>query len=996
MSGCEFASSGVQSNRMSPDSRIESNDNVVIIDLRPDLLRVPPLNLKPPTVSRIDSLPLRNRDWKVFERLIVATVRDVLGWRDVREYGVPGEEQHGIDILGYSPSSGEQSLGESQVLTCQCKDVESFTAGNLRAVVDKFNDGYRPLSSRYLSIAVSCITESVPLVEELYRLRILHPNLTIHLWGARQINEMLEDQNLIVRRFFGPSWEEAFCTPVVRADIRSDSVLNRRRLIDFIARAEEASYDRLLSRWLAAGVEGELALELAAEKSVGNFMDVSSKVASPGLYLIEGDFGSGKSVTVERVYQEDLKEFRDGGMLFLPIRVEARQVVNTVENLCEVFLDDLALDSNFPVRLIIDGLDEVGPARAHLILRSAESYVLRRSYCRVIATIRPGVSDTVGAKKILQPLLSADESEALIERVSGVRYARFHQSPAVADAVRRPLFALIAATLSGSGQHLPQSAGGFLDELVGRALRMSDRPQLETQNLLERLAEGVVRLGGSAVPISEIGGNSVVEVILATRLVVKSGRAIKFSLPILEQYFAGLALLRDGAVDRILDDLSVIDRWRYGLVLATTIGSWEQVNRLLAKISSRHPGIAAWVVSEAVPSSSYSTEVGLPPSLECAERVHYSFNCLAKGVPALSEKLHFIEMSGDSAVVGARVEDRHLTVGLKRLNRTGETGFQVLPWEVGLFSRHYRDHDWDLITAGSSFPVDYSAWPWHISLQWMRSGFESLFKNYGVSWRGNSAASAEFHWLLARTLVRESGNSRHKPIHVDRILEVANGFLEDMKEEGFRAIKIDRAAFNIYPDMLREFTEKIERDSSESAWVERPYVVPDALDSGGRWVWNLYTPESMLKLCNQVVMNALLIYQDVCERFLSNLIPTLGLGSLFPVSIQGVLEFSGDPGYEGSPSLGYYALPVQSGQESSVDIKFGPMPAWGDHSALDAIDNSIARNRPAAIGWATTSYSSWSVSVYKERPATRLALKWLNTDLRRLRLMDSRIRSDED
>jgi hypothetical protein len=152
----------------------------------------------------------------------------------------------------------------------------------------------------------------------------------------------------------------------------------------------------------------------------------------------------------------------------------------------------------------------------------------------------------------------------------------------------------------------------------------------------------------------------------------------------------------------------------------------------------------------------------------------------------------------------------------------------------------------------------------------------------------------------------------------------------------------------------------------------------------------------MLDLCKQVFEASLGIYTDICSTYLAALTPTLGLGSLLPVKMVGILELSVDEGYEGHPTLGYGAVPLPSGQASFVSISAGALPRWGEsNSIFEEVRPAVARYRPEAQGWADTGYTESEFSAYKERPATHMALKWIHEDLKRLNLVKDHFPHDE-
>jgi len=81
-------------------------------------------------MPRLEELPLQELPWERFEQLLRRMTRDVLGLRQVQLYGVRGQSQHGIDIVGRSADGTGEAI--------QSKKYETFTKADLTAAVTKF------------------------------------------------------------------------------------------------------------------------------------------------------------------------------------------------------------------------------------------------------------------------------------------------------------------------------------------------------------------------------------------------------------------------------------------------------------------------------------------------------------------------------------------------------------------------------------------------------------------------------------------------------------------------------------------------------------------------------------------------------------------------------------------------------------------------------------------------------------------------------------------
>jgi hypothetical protein len=58
----------------------------------------------------LDLLPTHEMSWPNFENLLKRVAREVEGLRTVRLYGVPGQAQNGIDLVGINPAGENEAV----------------------------------------------------------------------------------------------------------------------------------------------------------------------------------------------------------------------------------------------------------------------------------------------------------------------------------------------------------------------------------------------------------------------------------------------------------------------------------------------------------------------------------------------------------------------------------------------------------------------------------------------------------------------------------------------------------------------------------------------------------------------------------------------------------------------------------------------------------------------------------------------------------------------
>ncbi|MEU0558775.1 hypothetical protein [Dactylosporangium sp. NPDC006015] len=212
--------------------------------------------------------------WDRFEQLLVYVAQQIVGLNQMRfrRYGLGGQAQRGIDLAG--------RRADRSYTVVQCKQVEKFTAAQLRTAVRTFADGSRPFGARHLIIAVSVVTRDTQVEDELARAQDAHPDLDIELWGAEQINDELRKRADIVARFWTRETADTFCTGAPLAGVAA-APLDWTRLADQVLRTplavdgldeQLAEADRLFDDQPASAAEiyARLADTLTGENYLGH------------------------------------------------------------------------------------------------------------------------------------------------------------------------------------------------------------------------------------------------------------------------------------------------------------------------------------------------------------------------------------------------------------------------------------------------------------------------------------------------------------------------------------------------------------------------------------------------------------------------------------------------------------------------------------------------------------------------------------------------------
>lgn len=748
------------------------------------------------------------------------------------------------------------------------------------------------------------------------------------------------------------------------------------------------SRGRLIARWMAAGLEEQLAADFADDPAVGQGPAALGPLPDRGLVLLEGEFGSGKSVTAERLHQADVAAAVADPGAPAPVYLDAQLVDGLLSDAVWRETGPVADTSVVGVRLVLDGLDGVSLARAQELLDQARSLIQRQPACsRIVATARPGLPDVRDNERVTYPPLSSDEADALARRISGHPSWAPVGSQQVQDALLLPLFVIIAALLQGEGRSVPSSRIDFLDKLVERALRRSGADHPDATAALTHLARLTIQAGGP-VPASEAGNQAEISALLATRLLLRRGRTLAFGLPVLEQYFGGHSVLEDGLPQGTLDRAVELERWRYPLALALTASSWEQACSLLQPITSQHPGLAAWLLHEGIPDSRRGSHAAAPSPAQAGERVHLALTALLPGLSPASSLLKITTPSGaPPRLLGVYAVGHELVTAAHPTAGTGDSaGVRVLKelnWET---LREFHGPDGSAHTGHP--PVDYPAWPWRWCLDWMSQQLTPLLQDRQLHGDLVGPALDERRWQLCRAVSGQS-SVLLRPIDAAEVVEalrhmtgVAN-LMAHRFSNGLQVTGVD----------LRALLVELESGQgiAEDDHIHCPFPIPDLPPGSSPWVYGHYSDQRLTDFASYIHTAALRIYQDLCERWFPHLIPSLGLACILPVHISGHVSRDDNRGFV-PHEYSYDMQPMPPGTQSTATFTFRATgtpaidwPALMERGAQ--IRRAIQRLHAESVPWA---HPRSALSVFpspSDTPATRVAYRWLWEDLQALRIV---------
>ncbi|MEU4821832.1 hypothetical protein AB0H37_08185 [Actinomadura sp. NPDC023710] len=798
-------------------------------------------------------------------------------------------------------------------------------------------------------------------------LRAAHPDVTIEIWGPKRLaNEILK---------LAPDKIDH----VLQLSLHSGIGESRR---DFLLGEASLCKGRLLSRWLATGLSEKAATELAEDEEIGAWREFEAEFPNPRLAFIVGEFGSGKSITALRIHYRGIQAALIDQNARLPIFLPVREMGPSLGDKIREIIDRCPGSRTTGIKLIIDGLEELGLGAAAALLDQIRAFALSDSINQVIVTTRPG-PNLANDDVFQHPKLTEDRAAGLVERLGGHRGILWNESSTIREMLRLPLFLIIAATRQQGGGPIPHSRGAFLNALAREVLGPPSFRTVETENALKDIARLSMDYRGS-VPLGELENDLYLPDVLATRFVVQQGGTIAFALPILQQYFAARSVLESGFEATDLRDLTLMDRWRYALLLAISGGSWRQVNSLLEQLVAHVPGLASWLIRNAIPSTGESSSVSLPNDLKYARRIRDSLTSWT-AIFKFPDMLGFVDEQGIVNTVGTSISENRVLVGL----RPGGRQEEVANLPPNFTAPQVDGLRWSPVQMSEIQP-DLVAWPWRFALDFISADLEILLKARVLPLPHCPAYVREREWMLARAIMGRQ-DVLHRPIPRRSLVASARnliGFLADNEIDvytlqGYRPFVGSK-------EELGAFIEKL--DTLDVEFIERPYIAPDNLQDRTGTIAGLYSMQAINLLVAEVMKSALEIYSSLVDTYFSSFKSTLGLACIMPLKVAGTvrdirnnyikwsLAYSIEPTAD---EANVVQISIKDDMHQTIKTK---ERVFEEH---DRIFSLIRALHPNSVRWARPRTGSMAISMFKDMPATALAYRWLWEDLKELSVVTS-------
>ena len=735
--------------------------------------------------------------------------------------------------------------------------------------------------------------------------------------------------------------------------------------------------------FIALGVDPDIATELANDVDVGRVLEIPE----PGLHLLLGDQGSGKTLASHRLFQQAVTDVIDDHSRPFPIFLEAREIGGPVRHLIADRCLGNAEPRQQPILVIVDGIDEKGNTEATRLRQELAIYADANPRAIILATSRPLPGLQLPSSAIEVPELSADQTAQLIQRVLGDATGLLnpaHWRDSVRETAKLPLFAImIGAWLGRHDRYVSLYGYALVEDVAREALRESSGNSEAMDRLLQLLAVGTTTRGGRIRPheVTRIAAQQ--RILMDSRLVRENQGALDFALPIFREWYAARAIL-EGTVS--LEDIDLTsDRWTTPLSIVAHSDDGAMAHSAMEVIAVSNLGMASAVLKDntSTTSSGGSGPFIPPDAIAIGKEIRSTMEVWQNALGSLFAAVGPVDREGRLPALGVCLDPNFLTTGWYQ----GVDQIEPVVEFSDLRSPLRRDatreevRDWPT-WLGRTIPKT-RLWSWLLTKNELVQRLKKALEDRSLAYVAPEAVQ-ELVWEFA--LDNISRGSRHQgPIPVQEVLDKVNALLSYgpslLFPIGRRQYLWD--AMIAIRDHLDDLLQRGEEELFE------PWPAADLpLSSPSKW--SRYSDERLLDRVAKIYSAALRIYEAMVNSWFSSF-TGLRLSSLLPVRIEGTLTIHDERYDVPMPRLSWYPTILPTGEESCVAFQLGPTNA-SQHDAdryFEDQGSAFARLRGGNPERAPLFYVGFSMlEDSSSRPATELAHKWLAEDLKRLGWLD--------
>lgn len=745
---------------------------------------------------------------------------------------------------------------------------------------------------------------------------------------------------------------------------------NRRTRLNALMRAATG---RIEGRLRALGVPDDLCPDVTSHA----IARATLRYTPDSMFVLEGPIGVGKSTELERLHIGAIRDALGGATHAVPIRLEAAELANTaLEAIVAERCAGIGDPATAGVHIIIDSLDEAGMAVPDVV---PHAYSVIRMWPGTTVTVatRPGLEDLTSStaagltdslvRREARPL-SFDEAEALL-RLFGLRANELREArPELADALHRPLFAILFALHRRRGETV--SPAGLVSRLAESIVAELTRRHGNAFVMLQMLASKVLDAAGGPVEPRSAGINATdLQLLLDSRVVqVKDGRA-DLQLAVLTEWFAAERLLSDPVLaEEIAADPVRSRRWRYAFAQAIGRATEAVADVIMAPLVRSRPLLAGWVLHES--SASLASRGATPQDPEpvaSGKRLRHALDEWHRAVGPAVGVMNVFDEDGALRPLAIDVSEGVVTVAWWRGTSSRAS---VTRLDETLRPTSATALEWGPIRYGP--PQAGAAWPWRWTLDDVSKLIESFVHSGEVAATANSFF-AELCWRYAYGILDKDATVQSAPVPI-AALEAAIARVERHVSDAGDVMVGGRRGWLL--SEARSFVQLLHELRIQS--VAPPW--PSANSRGG-WTWDWWTTDQLLERLTRSTAAALDGYAEMVKQWMPGVYEELLTASILPARVVGQL-YPGERGggYEHQPQMQWHIEPREHGPNDAVWRTIEEPPTLDID--FDAYRRQLQRLRPMLDDRVTLRVHGGHAEVFSPTPASRFARTLLNHDLR--------------
>jgi hypothetical protein len=722
------------------------------------------------------------------------------------------------------------------------------------------------------------------------------------------------------------------------------------------------SKGRCLERWLALGIPDEKATSFLENPAFDRSERITGLYETESLKILIGDFGVGKSLIVEKLFQKLVDEAIHQKRSPIPIFISSSQLSG---NLLNDINNEASLIGNINklgARVIVDGADEVSSGQAEILLQQAITITKSNLKISILITSRPiSVFEKESLKRLSVPELSNNEISAIVIELSEHekrQHVLYGLPQPVIDALKKPFFAVLYGLYRRQlNQGVFKSQGELISHLVEMIVKKIEDNQV--LDLLEKLAMLSIEREGKYILISDIGSDEQIKLLLKSRLVIARQKLIGFALPILAQWFAAKSIENNKIpIHELTKSLLQIEKWRYPLMVLVSNASFEKISHVLTPIAEKHPSILPEIINGAINGfgESQVDDVGLPTAKEMGERIVQSMQAISNGLVPIAQFLSPVTREGKISKIGVHKNDKWFSV--LWYGDIQEEGVVELPEGFG---QKFQRGKYPWREMRGLRPGVQSAWVWLFSLNQLKERMRSLVDHKALPLIAGSIIYRELMWKLALETMGQ-GELSHRPILLSELRVRLN------------PLRIPSTSLQ---HLLLSYLDNLEENREE--YITPLWPSPDMEDyHQGGWIWTPYSPERLLERQKLVLEAALTEYSSLVNNFFFPLKERLTIYITLPAKLVGYLDYSGE--YLG---MDWYFDPLPQNEKSSIDIRLSNEHLqFGKLVDSNELFEKFRKLRPRLSRYHGFRSQIIDTELFGPSPVTDLVYKWLSEDLR--------------